>query len=174
MAPSRSASLRSRPRRAVLWPAGLLLACGLLGYDCQQDTEPNWVQFNGAADAVTIEVGIDSELDPVSCEITSSVTSLVVGSATVTPGGGPIGTEHTILVVVEDDWENDVGRVSVRADSGERGIDEYELEADPADEGYYGLVIVSVGDEGEQRSDELTFRLWYDSEEESTGDDTGA
>jgi hypothetical protein len=32
---------------------------------------------------------------------------------------------------------------------------------------------VAVGEEGEQRSDTLTFRLWYDSEEETSGDDTG-
>jgi len=162
-------------RRALVWPAGLFLACGLMGYSCDEEAEPNWVQFNGSEDSVLVEVGTSEELDAVSCELTSSVTGLVVGSATVTPGGGPIGTEHTILVVVEDEWENDVGRVSVRTSSGDRGNDEYELEPDPADEGYYGLHIVSVGEEGEQRTDELTFRLWYDSEEEVTsGDDTGA
>jgi hypothetical protein len=170
----RSPKLVSRARRVVLGPACLFLACGLLGYDCQEEVEPNWTQFNGDADSVTIEVGAAEELDAVSCELTSSVTGLVVGSAEVSPGGGPIGTEHTLLVVVEDDWENDVGRVSVRTDSGDRGSDEYELESDPADEGYYGLTIISVGEEGEQRSDTLTFRLWYDSEEETTGDDTGA
>lgn len=159
--------------RAFFLPAGLVLFCTQLGVSCEEEAEPNWVQFNGSGDAVIIEVGIADELDPVSCELTSSVTGLVVGQATVTPGGGPIGTEHTILVVVEDEWENDVGRVSVRTDSGERGTDEYELEADPADEGYYGLTIVSVGEEGEQRSDTLTFRLWYDSEE-TAGDDTGS
>jgi hypothetical protein len=163
-----------RPRRAFLLPAGLFLACGLLGYDCQEEVEPTWVQFNGSDDTVVIEVGSDELLDPVSCDLTSSVTGLVVGSATVSPGGGPIGTEHSILVIVGDDWEHDVGRVSVRTDSGERGKDEYELEPDPADEGYYGLTIISVGEEGEQRSDSLTFRLWYDSEEESSGSDTGA
>ncbi len=174
MAPSRSTVPRARAPRALVWPAGLLLVCSVLGYDCQKDTEPNWVQFNGSDDSVTIEVGAADLLDPVVVDLTSSVTSLVVGSATVTPGGGPVGTEHTLLVVVEDEWENDVERVTVRTESGDRGADEYELEPDPADEGYYGLVIVSVGEEGEQRSDELTFRLWYDSEEVSTGDDTGA
>jgi hypothetical protein len=160
-------------RRALLGPACLILAGGLLGYDCQQDVEPNWVQFNSSEDTITIEVGSEQELEPVGCDLTSSVTGLVVGSAEVTPGGGPIGTEHTLLVIVGDDWENDVGRVTVRTDSGDRGTDEYELEPDPADEGYYGLTIVSVGEEGEQRSDTLTFRLWYDSEEETSGDDTG-
>lgn len=170
----RSPRHAKRARSALLWPACLFLACGLLGYDCQEEVEPNWVQFNGDADSVTIEVGAAEELDPVSCELTSSVTGLVVGSAEVTPGGGPIGTEHTLLVVVENDWENDVGRVTVRTDSGDRGTDEYELESDPADEGYYGLTIISVGEEGELRSDTLTFRLWYDSEDASSGDDTGA
>ncbi len=163
-----------RLRRALLTPAGLFLVCGLLAYDCQEETEPNWIQFNGEADEVTIEVGAAELLDDVSCELTSSVTGLVVGSASVSPGGGPIGTEHTILVVVEDEWEHDVGRVSVRTDSGDRGTDEYDLDPDPADEGYYGLTILSVGDEGEQRTDTLTFRLWYDSEEETKSDDTGA
>jgi hypothetical protein len=161
-----------RLRRFPASAAGLFLTCGLLALDCSEDTDPNWVQYNSDEDFVSLEVGASEELDPVSCDLTSEVAGLVIGSASVTPGGGPIGTEHSVLVIVDDEWENEVGRVTVRTDSGERGEDEYELEADPADEGYYGLTIVSVGEEGEQRTDTLTFRLWYDSEEESS-DDTG-
>ena len=154
-------------------PGWLLLAPALLGSTCQGDEEPSWVQFNGSDDQVTIQVGAAEELDPVSTELHSSVTGIVVGSATVTPGGGPIGTQHSILLVVDDEWENEVGRATVRTDSGDRGKDEYDLLSDPADEGYYGLELISQGSEGEVRSDTLTFRLWCDANDaESSGDDT--
>jgi len=163
--------MRSAPAVFVCW---LPLLAGLLGTKCDEQTDPVWVQYNSSDDVVDIEVGVEEELDPVGTDLHSSVTELVIGRATVTPGGGPIGTIHSLLVIVDDTWENDVGRVSVRTDSGDRGKDEYELISDPADEGYWGLDLESVGSEGEQRTDTLTFRLWYDSQESEATDDTGA
>ena len=172
----RSSSVRVsvRWRRTLLLPVGLVLASGLLGYSCDEDAEPNWVQYNGDDDVVTIEVGSADELDEVATDLHSDVVGNVIGTATVDPGGGPIGTTHTVTVIIDDEFENDVGLVTVRTDSGDRGEDEYELDNDMSDEGAWGLQIISVGEEGEQRSDTLTFRLWYDSEEDTTAGDTGS
>ena len=164
---------RTAPRIAIL-PCWLACAASLLGVDCSKDEEPNWVQFNRDGDSVLVEVGAETELDPVSAALVSQ-WGVEVGEGTVTPGGGPIGTLHRALVVVGDDWEDRVGRVTVRIDSGDRGVDEYELTSDPADEGTWGIEIESQGSEGEQRTDTFTFRLWYDDQDTtSAGDDTGA
>ncbi len=141
---------------------GLLAVLALVA--CKQDDEVRYVQFNAPDDQVTVEVGVDEELDPVGTDLHSSTGEVVVGSAQVSPGGGPVGTEHEVLVIVDDDWQDVVDRASVRVDSGDRGVDEYDLEQDSADEGYYKLSLVSVGDEGEVRSDVFTFRLWEASD----------
>src|SRR4030095_1122403 len=104
----------------------------------------------------------------------SSTALVTVGSAKVDPGGGPIGTEHDIVVIVEDAYENVVDRVSVRTDAAERGEDEYDLDPDSADEGFYKLTLVSVGEPDEIRTDTFTIRLWdEDDDEDSGGKDTG-
>ncbi len=159
--------------RAVLGVACCLAFCALISTSCGEEQDPNWAQFNAEDDTLSIDVGSADLLDAVSVELHSSVTGIVIGEATVDPGGGPLGTLHTVLVVVHDDWEDQVGRATVRTQSDGRGADEYEMELDPADEGYYGLELVSVGAEGEQRSDTLTFRLWYDSEEDGSQDSGG-
>ncbi len=152
------------------------LACFLvLVSACGDEDEPNWVQFNATDDQVTVEVGAAEEKDAVSSLLHSNTGEVEIGEGSVEPGGGPIGTEHAVVVVVYDEWENEVERATVRIDSGSRGKDEYEMESDMADEGTYKLVIVSVGDEGETRDDVFTFRLWYDdNEEQSEGGDTGS
>ena len=65
----------------------------------------------------------------------------------------------------------------MRTDSGDRGEDEYDLEADSADEGLFQIVLVSVGDEGESREDTFTIRVWEndsaDSEDTTGSSDTG-
>jgi hypothetical protein len=170
VAPSPNVGWFGRAGRVLSRPAGLIVICSLLAVDCEEEAEPTWVQFNGSDDSLIITVGIEDELDPVSCDLTSDVVANVVGTATVTPGGGPFGTEHEIRIEIGDEWEHEVGRVTVRTDSGERGTDEYELDSDSSDEGSYGLTIISVGDEGEQRDDTLTFRLWYDSQDSASGD----
>ena len=37
-----------------------------------------------------------------------STGAVPIGNISVDPGGGPIGTEHTLIVVVNDDFENKV------------------------------------------------------------------
>lgn len=90
-----------------------------------------------------------------------------VGTGSVDPGGGPIGTTHTVLVEVASDYVDLVGRVSVRTDSGGDKQDEYDLDADSTGEGIYKIEIVSVGESDTTRDDTLTFRLW--SETTDTG-----
>ena len=152
-----------------------VLFCGGLWVGCEEDADPNWVQFNATEDQVEVQVGVDSLLDDVSVLLYSSSgqeAGVEVGTASVSPGGGPIGTEHLIVIEVYDDYQDTVGRATVRTDSADRGEDEYDLDPDSADEGIYTTTLVSVGDEGEQRIDTFTFRLWYDSEEEV--EDTGS
>lgn len=141
----------------------LLVVSGLVA--CNKDDEVEYTQFNADDDEVTIEVGVDEELDPVETALNSSTGEVEIGWAEVRPGGGPIGTEHEIVVIVDDDYEDIVDKVTVRTDSGDRGEDEYDLDQDSADEGYYKVTLVTVGEEGEMRDDTLTFRLW-DAEEE--------
>lgn len=136
---------------------------------CTEGDEVTYTRFNSDADLLTIQVGTEELLDAVSIPLYSTTGTVEIGSASVDPGGGPIGTIHTLTVEVFDDWENDVSRVSVRTDSGDRGEDEYDLEADSADEGLYLRELSSAGEEGESREDTFTIYVW---EDDSTSDDT--
>lgn len=152
----------------------VLLALGVTAVACQGEDEENWVQYNADGDEVEVEVGVEETLDPVTTILHSSSGQVEIGEAEVDPGGGPIGTEHLVVVEVYDDYENSVERATVRTDSPDRGEDEYEMDPDSADEGIYTTTLVSVGEEGEVRTDTLTFRLWYDSsEEDDESEDTG-
>lgn len=173
----------SSSRRALRWPERLLAAAlflPLLGIDsCADEDEDTYVQFNADDDALTIGVGADAVGEATSISLHSTTGSVLIGTATVDPGSGPIGTEHVITVEIFDAYEDKVDRVSVRTDSGNRGEDEYDLVRDSADEGFYKLTLVSVGDEGEVRDDTLTIRVWDVSDDDDgdavdTGADTGS
>ncbi len=149
---------------------------------CNKDPEVTYTQFNAGDDTLEIEVGTTDKVPSVTIDLHSTTGEVTVGTAEVDPGGGPIGTEHEIVVIVEDAYENVVDRVSVRTDTPDRGEDEYDLDADSADEGFYKTILVSVGDPGEVRTDTLTFRLWDEDDDEDSGgidtdtkaDDSGA
>jgi len=127
---------------------------------CGGDEEVAYEQFNSRDDTVEIQVGVEEELDDLLIDLHSNTGEVIVGEADVSPGGGPSGTIHEIVVRVDDAFEEIVDRVSVRTSSGARGDDEYDLEPDFADEGFYKLELQSVADEGEVRTDTLTIRLW--------------
>ena len=133
---------------------------GFIG--CKTDEEIVWVQYNSDVDEVEIEVGSAAALDLVQTPLTSNTGSLEVGIATVTPGGGLVGTMHDVRVEIGLDYAKDVDRVSVRTESGERGTDEYDLVQDSAGDGFWLIQIQSVGEEGEQRTDTLRLRLWQE------------
>ena len=139
---------------------------------CQTDDDVAYEQFNAPDDTLELQVGVEQELDPLLIVLYSNTGEIAVGEAEVSPGGGPSGTIHEIVVRVDDAFEEIVDRASVRTTSGARGDDEYDLEPDFADEGFYKLELQSVADAGEVRTDTLTIRLWdivddVDAEEES-------
>ncbi len=127
---------------------------------CQTDDDVAYEQFNAPDDKLEIQVGVDEELDPLLIVLYSNTGEVAVGEAEVSPGGGPSGTIHEIVVRVADEFEEVVDRATVRTASGSRGEDEYDLEADFADEGFYKLELQSVADAAEVRTDTLTIRLW--------------
>lgn len=145
-----------------------LLPLSLLFGACTEEQETAFLQFNATGESLTIYVGDDSRLEQEdSIDLTSSTGLVVLGTATVSPAGGPVGTIHELSVVIDDEYEESVGRVTVRTDSGERGKDEYELEGDSADEGYWKITLVSAGDSDEVREDSFTIRLFEEVAAES-------
>ena len=158
-------------RTAALLLVGLILSCG-------DEETVQYERFNADGDTITLSVGAEDVLDAIEIDLHSTTGEVVIGTAKASPGGGPIGTEHTFVVAIDDDWQDQVDRVSVRIDSGERGEDEYDLEQDSADEGLYKLSLVSVGDEGEARDDVVEVHVWdvIDDNDQASGsaDDTGA
>jgi len=148
-------------RRGVARALVLLLAAA----GCNKKEEAVWIQFNADGDVLEVHVGgepADVEgCDPgVSCtDLHSLIEGAVIGTATADPSSGPVGTEHRLLAIVGDDWEEQVGRVTVEA-AGERGLDVFELERDPANRGAWGVSLESLGGQGESRVDAWTVRLF--------------
>lgn len=154
-----------------------LVLLPLLVLACKKDEEVTYSQFNGPEDALTLEVGTADLLPAVGIDLTSSTEVVLIGTATVDPGGGPIGTEHAVVVEIFDAWQHIVDRVSLRLQSPGRGEDEFEMEQDSADEGVWQLSLVSAGTEDETRTDTLTVRCWDidgDEDGEATSDDGGS
>ncbi len=144
------------------------LGLGLVA--CDEENEPSWERYNADGDEVSIAVGV-AELQPaVTTLLHSSTGEVEIGEASVDPGGGPIGTLHTVLVTVYEEYSPGVGRVSVRTDSGDREVDEFDLDADSTGTGIYKAELRSVGEDGESREDSLSFRLWVETTEEDSAD----
>jgi hypothetical protein len=129
-------------------------------FACNKDEEITYELFNAEGDAVEVAVGSPEVLDPVETVILSSTGEVEIGWAEVDPGGGPLDTEYSVVVIVFDDYQDLVDRVSIRTRSPGRGVDEYDLRQDSADEGYYKERFETNGVAGEFRTDTLTFRLW--------------
>lgn len=139
----------------VLALAALVLLAG-----CDETAEENWARFN-SDDQVEVAVTAGTSLgDPVSVDLTSTTGSVLLGTASVNPGSGPVGTDHTVTVQIDDEWEDTVGRASVQTDAGDRGVEEHELQRDSADHGLWIRDLTSVGTEGEERTDVFTIQLW--------------
>lgn len=159
----------------------------LLSVACDDD-ETVWVPFNAEGESLTIGVGGEltpcpTEEDPplegdLVCQIDlySNLGVTLVGTATVDPARGPVGTEHFVTVIVFDDFETLVGKASVVVDSeaisdldgdGEpdsRGEGEFEMRRDSADIGAYALTLQSLGAEDENRLDTFTIVLYQPEE----------
>jgi hypothetical protein len=147
--------------------SALIAALLLAGCDGGDDT--SWARFN-ADDTVQVEVTASEDLgEAVSADLHSTTGARVVGSVVVDPGSGPVGTDHEVTVEVLDEWEDEVGRVTVRTDAGERGVEDHELWRDSADHGLWVRTLTSVGVEGEERTDTFSVRLWVEDENGDTG-----
>jgi len=75
-----------------------------------------------------------------------------LGTAYMTPAFGPAGTRFFMTVVLADNGLEAgnpiaiVDRVSVKVDNGALTVDEFDMEASPADESRWTLTIAAGGD----------------------------
>ena len=147
-----------------LKPLGLSVLLALCG--CDEDVPTTYSLFNCEEDYTFVYVGEPEIISGDACdgadniEITSSSCEVSVGQATVSPCGGPAGTEHEIVVKVNSTYSHQIAKVTAHLGSGSRGDDEYKLTPDSADEGLYKITLISVGAEGEKRDDLLRIKLW--------------
>jgi len=128
---------------------------------CGCDDVGSWDSFGSPAE-LEVQVGVSEILPAVEAIAGGQVAKdLPVADILLEPGGGPVGTEHTLEVTVVEDFEADVQRVTVRVDAGSYGTDVFELEQDPAFMGVWAITLESLGDETEApREDTLTVKLW--------------
>lgn len=165
----------------------MLVLFALIG--CEDSSETTYDRFNADDNSVTVSVGTETlyEVDAggaavldeagqpvpvsVSCTLTSTADQVELGTGSVSPSAGPVGTLHTVRVDLDEEYASDVDKVEVETSSGDRGSDIYGLDADSAGEGVWVLELVSYGEEGEVREDTLTFRLF--EAVSSTTEDTG-
>lgn len=130
---------------------------------CSSTDDVTWSQFNGTDDSLTVEVGAAGRGEGARVPLTSSTGAVEVGAGSVDAAALPVGDFVTLRVEVLEPWYAEVGRVSVRIDSGDRGEDELDFERDSAGVGFWELEIEAVGDAGETRTDTFTFRLWTET-----------
>ena len=136
--------------RGLLW-VGLASLC----VSCTDDSGTTYEQFNASGEELAVAVGGDvGEIQQIS--LFSTTGTVEIGTASVEPDSGPVGTMHTVEVVIFESWAHMVDGVDVSVDSGERGEQEFSLVADSADEGQYRLELTSAGFEDEARTDILT------------------
>jgi hypothetical protein len=146
----------------------------LLGLGCGEESETDYSQFNATTDTMTVSIGPEVTSESLEIELHSSTGQVIVGTAVLTPGGGPVGTEHELVVEIANAWQSQVKEVTIHLDSGERGEEEFTLKRDSADPGYHLINIVSVGEEGESREDTITIQLFADDSVATESNDTGA
>ena len=153
------------------WPKSLLFAALLCG--CGEDDPISYSLFNCEEDSTFVRVGEVEILSGDDCDgrdllqLRSSSCEVSVGQASISPCGGPIDTEHEIVVNVNSTYTHEISKVTAVLESGQRGEDEYTLTPDSADEGLYKITLISVGSEGEQRDDLLRIKLWKENPEAS-------
>jgi hypothetical protein len=165
--------LRSKAKAVGQWvrQAALLsilgsgAVCVLAAASCDGDTA--WVRFNADTDGVDVAVG-GVVGEPVDVTLRSTTGTLVVGEASVSPGSGPVGTVHQVVVRVDDAYTDRVGRVSVTADAGERGERTFLLVHDSADVGLWIVDVASAGQPDEIRTDHFSIALFEEVPVEET------
>jgi hypothetical protein len=147
-----------------LKPLGLTALLALFG--CEEDAATTYSLFNCEEDYSFVSVGEAELISGDACdganliELNSSSCEVSVGQATISPCGGPAGTEHEIVVKVNSTYSHQIAKVTAQLQSGPRGDDEYKLTPDSADEGLYKITLISVGSDGEERDDLIRIQLW--------------
>ena len=147
---------------------------GLAAAGCA-DGEVTWAEFGEPADAEVLVVADDADCDGVEVappvDILSNVVSGIVGTVTIEPQCGSVGTEHQVVVSVGEDWEEVVGRATLEiipgpgsdldgdGDADARAELLFEMERDAAFPGQYGLRLLSQGTPGDERTDVFRFQL---------------
>ena len=123
------------------------------------ETEQEPTQFNAQEESLQVHLGVDSLEPAVSRSLYSSTGLVEVANAAIDPGGAPFGTLHQVRVELLEDYQDSVQEVYIDIDSGERGLRTYMLVPDSAQPSLHVINIESIGDEGETRYDDITFRL---------------
>tara|TARA_B100000575_G_scaffold169200_1_gene135381 strand:- start:862 stop:1347 length:486 start_codon:yes stop_codon:yes gene_type:complete len=140
---------------------------------CDEEETITYTLFNCEEDSTFVRVGEERVVVGDDCDgdellqLNSSSCEVSVGQATVSPCGGPIGTEHEIVVKVNSTYSHEISKVTAVLESGQRGEESYTLTPDSADEGLYKVTLISVGSENEQRDDLLRIKLWKEDPESS-------
>ena len=138
-----------------------LLWVGLLGAAaCAEDTEVAYDRFNATGEIIEVDVGAEELGEVASIELQSSTGAVTIGQASIDPDGGPSGTLHLLEVEIQEDYVHQVDKVSVEIDSGERGVQVIDLNADSAAESLYRIEIESFSEEGELRTDQFEIQVW--------------
>jgi hypothetical protein len=133
-----------------MW-ASLPLLCS----SCTGDEGVVYEQFNADGEQLTVTVGEEiGELQQI--PLFSTTGTVEIGSASVDPDGGPVGSIHTVEVTIFEEWAHIVDGVDITVVSQERGEQEFSLISDSADEGLYILEVTSAGYEDEARTDTFT------------------
>lgn len=138
-----------------------IVLIGAIFQNCGDNVSTEWQRFNGLDDQVLVEVV--PEVDPgasVTADLTSTTGETIVGEVRVSPGSGPVGTVHRVVVEVGATWEDDVGRVDIEVQSQGRDARVLEMEQDSADAGTWVLDLRSYGTQDEARTDVFRVRLY--------------
>lgn len=128
------------------------------------NTDGSWARFNREGEALTVVVTVEpASEEAVERALRSTTGAVEVGTAEVYPAAGPVGTEHAVTVAVPEDYWEQVARVTVDVNAGERGVERFELVQDSAELGHWQVDLTSSGAEGEEREDRFTFTLWEEA-----------
>ena len=134
---------------------------GLLGITaCAEDTELTYDRFNATGEILVVDVGAEELGEMASIDLQSSTGAVSIGRASIDPDAGPSGTLHLIEVEIAEAYVHQVDKVSVEIDSGERGLQVVDLNADSAAESLYRIEIESFSEENELRTDEIEIQVW--------------
>jgi hypothetical protein len=129
---------------------------------CKKDDEIVLTQFNGDDDILVVCVGEDSGCVPVGeIDLHSTNGSTLIGTASVDPPSGPVGTLHTVSVDVDDEWEDEVLLVTAQFLS-DRGEQTWDMQQDSANHGNWEVEVESLGEPDEVREDAIKLRLYQD------------